>query len=95
MTKQKVVYSFAWFQPNEWHHLKEIIDDPSSLDDTYEEWRKNAESAIGELRANGQTVKKISIKISELLTWCESKGIKPDGKARSEYAALLAENRAK
>ena len=95
MIQQKIVYSFAWYQSEEWHRLKEIVDDPSTLDDTYEEWRRNAESAIGELRANDQTVKKISIKVSELLTWCESKGVKPDGKARSEYAALLAESRGK
>ncbi|WDD99293.1 hypothetical protein [Thalassomonas actiniarum] len=93
MGEQKVVYSFAWFQPDEWYRLKEVVDDPSTLDDTYEEWRRNAEKAISEFRANGQQVKKISIKISELLAWCESKNVKPDSKARSEYAAFVAQQR--
>lgn len=93
MTEQKIVYSFAWFQPEEWTRLKEVVEDPSTLDDTYDEWRKNAESTIGEFRANGQSVRKISIKINELLDWCESKGVKPDGKARSEFAALKASHR--
>ncbi|EGU60945.1 hypothetical protein VINI7043_02395 [Vibrio nigripulchritudo ATCC 27043] len=92
MTEQNVTYSFAWFQPEEWQLLKEAVDDPSTLDDTYEEWRKNAESAIGEFRANGHRVKKVSIKISELLDWCESKGMRPDSKARSEFAAFKAGN---
>ncbi len=95
MSEQKVVYSFVWFQPEEWLRLKEVVEDPSTLDDTYEEWRKSAEKTIGEYRANHQSVKKISIIISELLTWCESKGIKPDSKARAEYAALMAEERSK
>jgi len=93
MGEQQIVYSFAWFQPEEWQCLKETVDDPTTLDDTYQEWRHNAENAISELRANGEQVKKISIKISKLVTWCESKGIKPDSKARSEYAALLADQR--
>ena len=53
MSDQNVVYSFAWCQPEEWSHLREVVDDPSSLDDTYEEWRAIAEKAISEFRANG------------------------------------------
>ncbi|GAC20156.1 hypothetical protein [Paraglaciecola arctica] len=95
MREQNIVYSLAWFQPNEWSRLKEVVDDPSSLDDTYEEWRANAEKAISKYRANGQTVQKISIKISELLIWCGSKGYKPDSEARAEYTASLAKERNK
>ena len=93
MGDQQIVYSFAWFQPEEWQCLKEAVEDPSTLDDTYQEWRNNADNAIGELRANGEKVQKISIKISKLLVWCKSKDIKPDSKARSEYAAFLADQR--
>ncbi|TWX45636.1 hypothetical protein [Colwellia hornerae] len=93
MGEQQIVYSFAWFQPEEWQCLKETVEDPSTLDDTYPEWRHNADNAIGELRANGEKVQKISIKISKLLVWCEAKDIKPDSKARSEYAAFLADQR--
>ena len=95
MSEQQIVYSFAWFEPEEWQCLKETVDDPESLDDSYQEWRHNAENAIGELRANGAQVQKISIKISKLLAWCESRGLKPNSKARSEYAACLAQQRSK
>ncbi|WJG10940.1 hypothetical protein [Aliiglaciecola sp. LCG003] len=83
MSKQDIVYSFAWFEPEQWKCLKEVIDDPSSLDDRYEEWRASAEKTISEFRATGQIVQKISIKVSELLIICESEGYKPDSKARS------------
>ena len=95
MSEQDIVYSFAWFQPEQWSRLKEVVDDPSSLDETYEEWRAAAEKAISEFRATGQIVQKISIKVSDLLIWCESKGYKPDSKARSEYTASLARERNK
>lgn len=69
------------------------MDDPQSLDDTYLQWRHNAEKTIGELRAKGEQVNKISIKISQLIIWCELKGIKPDSEARKEYASFLAAQR--
>jgi hypothetical protein len=94
MNEQEVVYSFAWYQPNEWELLKQAVDDPSTLDDTYAEWRNNAENAISEIRANGHSINKISIKIVQLLAWCENKGVKPDSGSRSEYAAFLAQQRA-
>jgi len=95
MNEQNIVYYLTWFQPEEWCRLKEVVDDPSSLDDTYEEWRASAEKAIGEFRVNGQMVQKMSIKVSELLIWCESKGYKPDSEARAEYTASLAQKRNK
>ncbi len=94
MHEQDVVYSFAWFQPDEWELLKRTVDDPSTLDDTYLEWRHNAESAINEIRGKGITINKISIKISQLLAWCDAEGVKPDSSARSEYAAFITQQRA-
>ena len=92
MSVQQAV-AFAWYQPDEWHQLKEVVDDPSSLDDTYEEWRINAESSVAEFRANGYLVKKISIKISDLLKWCETEGVPPEGEARATYTTHLARKR--
>ena len=68
MNEPQIVYSFAWFQCEEWQKLKEVVDDPDTLDDTYQEWRNNAENAISEFRSNGSKVQKISIKVSELLS---------------------------
>lgn len=83
----------TWFQPDEWLKLKEVVDDPSSLDDSYLDWKVNVEVAIREIRESGQQVRKISIKVNKLLDWCQENGVRPDGKARSEYAAFLAQER--
>jgi len=95
MSEQQTVYFFAWFQPEEWQGLKEIEEVSESLDDSYQEWRQNAEHAIAELRADGVQVQKISIKTKGLLEWCEMKGLQANGSARSEYTALLAQQRVK
>ncbi|MDN3609792.1 hypothetical protein ACFFUP_11335 [Vibrio ostreicida] len=52
MSGQKIVYSFAWFEPDEWQKLKETVEDPEALDDSYQEWRQNAENVIRELMAS-------------------------------------------
>jgi hypothetical protein len=93
MSEQKSIYAMTWFQPDEWLKLKEVVDDPSSLDDSYLDWKVNAEVAIREIRESGQQVRKISIKVNKLLDWCQENGVRPDGKARSEYAAYLAQER--
>ncbi len=91
MNNQTPVLALAWFQAQEWLKLRDAVEDPSTLDDTYDEWRSSAEKAVSEFRAEGHLVKKVSIKTSELLIWCEENGVKPDGKARSEYVAYLSD----
>ena len=65
------------------------VDDPSSLDDTYDDWRKEAELALFELRSEGYDIKKIAIKIDKLLTWCAENDCRPDSESRTEYATHL------
>jgi hypothetical protein len=95
MNEQKIFYAMTWFQPEEWQKLKDAVDDPSSLDDSYEEWKIGAEESIRNFRKNGQHVQKFSIKVSRLLEWCKENGRKPDGKARSEYVTFLARERSR
>ena len=84
----------TWFQPEEWQKLKEVVDDPTTLDDSYVDWKKGADQAIRDFRENGQIVQKISVKIDKLLVWCDTQGLKPNGKVRSQYAAYLAQKKA-
>jgi len=43
--------AFCWYQREEWEKLKATAVDKDDLDDSYDEWRTNASSAIAELRA--------------------------------------------
>ena len=86
-----IEFAFCWFDKEQWQLLAEI--DQGGVDDTYEEWRNNANDAISKIEKNGQKAIKVSIKVSELQRWCQEKGVKPNSKSRSEYVAILARER--
>lgn len=86
-------YGISWFQPEQWERLVEISSDRDQLDDNYEEWRKNANKTIHELRAEGFNVKKIKPDLEEFLYWCNENKKETNGAARAEYVAILMERR--
>lgn len=86
---------FCWYQPEQWAELKKVAADPEVLDDTYEEWRSNANEAFAEIKGTGQNVTKVSINIKELMAWCRDNRHKLDGEARSGFAAFKLQNRGK
>lgn len=77
----------SWFQPEQWDRLKEISEDRDELDDTYEDWRRNANKAVQEIRSTGRVVKKVSIDLEELLIWCNENNLAVNGKSRAEYVS--------
>lgn len=87
MNENENFFAFSWFDEEQWNILKERY--PEGLDDTYEIWRKSATNAFNELVANGQIVKKVSIKVSELEKWCKENNKKPNGNSRAEYASYV------
>lgn len=76
----------CWFDEEQWLLLKEL--DPEGTDNSYEEWRKQANSALAELRAAGHNIVKVSVRINELMAWCKEHGRDPDSSSRSEFAAF-------
>ena len=85
--------AFCWYEPEEWLKIKKSASDSEKQDDTYEEWKANANSAIAELRANGQNVVKIAIRSGEFLAWCKENNYENNSHARSEFAAKKLEER--
>lgn len=89
----EVRVAFCWYQRDEWEKLKATAADKEDLDDTYDEWKSNASSAIKDLRDEGQLIQKVSIKIDVLEAWCREEGVDNNSKARSQYALILLKNR--
>ncbi len=90
-TDNDIQFSLCWFDKEQWELLAKI--DPDGVDDSYEEWRKNANEAISNFSANGQNLVKVSIKVAELQEWCKNKGFEPNSSSRSEFAAMLSQQR--
>ncbi len=79
-----VQIAFCWFQENEWKALKKI--DPDSMDHSYDEWLKSANKAIYSLQTQGSVVNKVTIRVGELIAWCDERSLKLDSQSRSQYA---------
>jgi hypothetical protein len=62
--------------------------DPEGTENTYEEWRKQANAAFSELRATGQNIVKVSVQIDDLMAWCNENGGDTVSSSRSEFAAF-------
>jgi hypothetical protein len=85
--------AFCWYEPDDWLKVKKSSADADKQDDSYEEWKSNANRAIRAIKAQGQVVAKIAIKAEEFLAWCLENDILNDGDARSRFAAIKLQER--
>ena len=83
----KTVLGMAWFQRHQWDQLRAVSADVDDLESTYEEWLAFAERRLSDLRAQGANVEKVAVDVDELVQWCESQGVKVDGRSRAMFAA--------
>ena len=93
MKHDTVNIGVCWYKEEQWERLKEIVVDPENIEETYQQWRKDAEKTLIELKANGVNIKKVSVDTEEMLIWANEQGRPLDGEARSEYAANLLQDR--
>jgi len=86
MTESNVpVKGIAWYESDQWDRLRDISDDSSELEETYEEWKKNTEKKIKELKKQGYQVKKVPVDTEDLLSWCNSYRMSVKGSSRNDY----------
>lgn len=87
------IICIPWWQPEQWDKLKSISEDGENLEESYEEWRANANNVISEFKAKSFVVKKVKVDLEELHSWCKENGRIVNGSARSEFVAKLQNNR--
>ena len=75
----------AWYRINQWQRLRAVSIDADNLEDTYEEWLREAEQKVAEFGALGLRVEKVDVDVEQLIAWCNERGLKLDGGARSMY----------
>ena len=93
--ENSVKIGVCWYKEEQWERLKEIVPNPEDIEDTYQQWRKDAENAISQLREKGMDVKKVSVDTEEMLLWANEHGHQLDGDARTQYAIYLMKKREK
>lgn len=93
MTEENIVIGVCWYKKAQWARLRDIVPDRNDLDDTYQQWRKDAEKALSELRANGHMIQKVLVDTEEMLAWANENNRELDSSARSEYAVIILQQR--
>jgi hypothetical protein len=79
----------AWFTQEQWQRLTEVVDDRNELDDTFEQWERNALAALYKLESQGHSVRKVMVDVEVFVTWCRRRGLRVDSAARAEYVTAL------
>ena len=81
----------AWFTREQWQRLTEIADDRNELDETFEQWERNALSALYTLHSQGRSIRKVMVDVETLVAWCRGRGRRVDAAARADYVIALIE----
>lgn len=77
--------NLAYYQKKDWKRFLESIDDRDSMHDTWKEWHKAYLKTKNELISQGFVVNDFVVNIDELIHYCTMRGIKNDGKVRSQF----------
>ena len=95
MKNENMIIGVCWYKEEQWGRFKEIVSDPENIEDTYQQWRKDAEKAFNEIRASGANIKKVLVDTEEMLMWANEQNRPLNGETRSEYAAFILQHREK
>jgi hypothetical protein len=92
-TTQGLIVGVAWYTPEQWDRLKSLAVDAAALDDTYQDWLKNATVNLRRLKQQGYQVVKVPLEINEWVAWCQENDKALDGAARSAFTAQKVSER--
>lgn len=77
----------AYYREKEWDRFLNSIDDRERMHKTWNEWHQAFLKTKMELISRGFHIVDFIVDIDELQNYCTIKGIKNNGKARSQFAA--------
>lgn len=80
-----VVIKLTYYREKDWSRFIKIIDDRESMHNTWKEWHKGFLKSRKGLVSFGFEVVDIETDLDKLINYCEFRGIKNDGKARSHF----------
>ena len=79
--------NLAYYEKKDWNRLLEVIDDKENMHNTWKEWNKASLKLKKKLTSQGLAVKDVIVNIDSLIMYCEIRGIKNDGKSRSQFVS--------
>jgi hypothetical protein len=79
--------NLAYYEKKDWKQFIAMIDDKESMHERWEDWYKDFQKTRDNLTALGFLVREVRINIGELRAYCLERGVKIDGKARSQFVS--------
>ena len=89
-TKTVRATGMVWYRAEDYSRVLEIMSDADKLSPTFEQWRVGAERGEREMRSKGFLIVRAMLDPEEFAADCAARGIRPDAKARMEFAAETA-----
>jgi hypothetical protein len=85
----------AWYRPEDYRRIVQIMADGHKLPLTYDRWLQLAERGECDLKRKGLIVVRAMIDAGEFERWCRERGAKLDADGRMKYAAWVARRQVK
>ena len=85
------VIGVPWFKRDQYQRIQEVMADAHLLPSTFDKWLDRAEDLIKDIRRLGSRPLRVHIDPDVFAEWCRLQDCRPDGKARLEFARVIAE----
>lgn len=83
--KRVSVCGIEWYRPEDWTLLKACVNDPETLEETYDQWLAAVSRKMSVLMDRGIRVQKIVFNMAEWMEWCRANRRQPDAGSRAEF----------
>ena len=83
----KVSIAVAWYFPEQWERLREVVADPQNFEETHAEWQASFDSGMLFFKDRGFDAHRVPVDVDELTAWCQKHSRPMDGKAGLDFAA--------
>jgi hypothetical protein len=81
--------NMAYYRKKDWKKFLKIIDDRNGMYEFWEDWHKSYSDAKRSLTSKGMIVNDYVVDLDKLKTYCKIRGLKIDGKARSQFVSNI------
>ena len=82
------VIGIAWYKKEQWFILRQVIENPNDIENTYAEWLNNAINLRKTLIDSGLTVEEVEIDIQDVISWCKKDNKTINSKNITEYVVF-------
>lgn len=75
----------AYYRKKDWERFISLVDDREIMHHSWNDWKKAFEAAKRDFKKQGFEVVDVIVDLDELTEYCKIRGIKNDGRARSQF----------